>query len=541
MDYTLENAELVSDEPATSVAYMPRGDAIVYGNADGGITYHAINSPKTVFYRDARGLEGVAVNAVAVSPESWVAAGRDDGTVQLWDVAGREVPIVPASTASDDAAGNVASQPASITYLSFDREGKRLAAGDSQGMLWQWDLDLGARSAVARHPLTQGDDGIVGFSYGTPSTTVTVVDEAGQVVLWDTEQETRIKEDALKPGAHSVAFPPGGGWPLASGDADGKIYQWIQVWRLFSSEEPLALEVGPVSAGVFADADHLLVGGQDGTVQMCDRTAVPLSCQVVAPELGRINSLALSHDGQLLASANEKGTIFLRNLDGSREAHSLSVRTSVTSLAFSADDQRLIAGVEAPVEVGGVPSTGQIKMWDLSMLPETPKELPPPASGLTMIESLDTKPVGVIRSLAVSREGERVAIAAGGNGITWELGDDAPAIQLTGRARKTRSLAFSPTGSQLASGRSDGWIYLWETENDPTQTAAPIGRLKAPVIALSWRDAQTLVAVGADGLVVEFSLDPGFMKKKACEVVIRDFTADESRRFFGQDDYKVCS
>jgi WD40 repeat protein len=327
---------------------------------------------------------------------------------------------------------------------------------------------------------------------------------------------------------------------VASGGTDGKIYQWIQVWRLFSSEQPLALEVGPMSAVVPSDHDHFLVGGPDGMVQRCDRTAVPMACETVATELGRINSLALSHDGQLLASANEKGTIILQSLDGSRQVHSLSAGTNVTSLTFSADDQRIIAGVDAPLEVGGIPSKSQIKMWDLSALPETPMAISL-VDDPTKVESLDAEPVGVIRSLIIDRKGERVAIAAGGNGITWALGSNTPVTQLTGRARKTRSLAFSPDGSQLASGRSDGWIYLWQTENDPTQTAAPIGRLKAPIIALVWRDEKTLIAVAADGLMIEFSLEPGFMKSKACEVAVRDFTADESRRFFGKDDYKVCS
>ena len=541
MDYSLAEPTPVSNKPATSVAYMPAADAIVYGNADGGITYYPISSSKTVVYKDASGHRGIAVNAVAVSAQGWVAAGRADGTVQLWDAVGREVPVEPAPMVSSDTSGEVASQPASINYLTFDREGKRLAAGDSQGMLWHWELDLGSRSAIARNPLTQGADGIIGVSYGTPSTTMIVVDEGGQVVLWNAEQGEKIKVEAIKPGSHSVAFPPRGGWPMASGGADGKVYQWIQVWTVFSSEELVAPEVGTLNAGAFADADYVLVGGQDGTVQRCDRSAVPMSCQTVATELGRITSLALSHSGQLLASADEKGAIVLQSLDGSRAVHSLSAGMGVTSLTFSADDQRLIAGVDAPLEVGGVPSTGQIKVWDLSGLPETPTVIPSPVSGPTTIGSLDAKPIGVIQSLAVDREGERVAIG-GGDGITWNTSAERPVIQLAGRAEKTLSVSFSPDGNQLASGRNDGWIYLWETENDRPQSPPALGRLKAPIIALAWFDAERLIAVDADGLVVEFSLDPQFLQKQACSVAGRDyFSADESKQFFDKEEsHRAC-
>jgi WD40 repeat protein len=296
-----------------------------------------------------------------------------------------------------------------------------------------------------------------------------------------------------------------------------------------------------VSAATFLDSEHLLVGGPEGTVQTCDRTAVPISCQVVATELGPITGVARSHNGRLLAASDDEGLITLQNLDGDGQDYALSAERRVTSLAFSADDQRLIAGLEAPLEAGGASSTDLVKVWDLSALPETPKAIPLPQSGSIMIESLEVKPVGVIRSLAVGGGGERVAIG-GSKGITWKTGADRPVTQLGGRAEKTRSLSFSPDGSQLASGRNDGWIYLWDTENDRTQSPPALGRLKAPVIALGWFEAKALIAVDADGLVFEFNLDPEFLKKQACSVAGRDyFSADESMHYFDTpESHRAC-
>jgi WD40 repeat protein len=531
----------VSRERATSVAFMPTAKGYVFGNADGNVTRYADDPLTRTTLDDATGRSGGAVTAVAASTQDWVAAGREDGTVQLWDAAGRVIPLAPAPPASGDTSGEVATQPASITYLTFDLTGNRLAAGDSQGMVWLWDLDLGSRSATTDTPLRQGEDPIVSVAYWQVGAAMTVVDVGGQVVLWDIEQAKPIKEDSLHPGTRSVAIPPQGGAPVASGGVDGKVYLWTQVWTVFSPKDPFALETGPLSAAAFTDGEQLLAGGQDGTVQGCDRTTVPISCQVVATELGRISNLAQSHDGQLLASADDKGVIALQTLEGNREVHPLSAGLRVTSLTFSADNQRLIAAVEVPPEGTGGSAAGQIKVWDLSALPNTPTEIPAPASGPTMIESLEAKSIGVIRSLVVDRQEERVAIAAGGDGITWQLGDNTSVEQPTGRAQKTRSLAFSPDGSQLASGRSDGWIYLWETENNSTQSATGLGRLRAPVIALVWLDAQTLVAVGADGLVVEFSLRPEFLISQACWVAGRDFTPEESRQLFHEDAYQACN
>ena len=538
---TLTLRDRISAEPATSVTYMPAGDEVVYGTAAGSVTRYAIESSENFDFEDAPGGDGVAVNAVASSALEWVAAGRNDGTVQLWDAAGSVIPLEPAPPVGGNTAGEGETLPAAITTLTFDREGKRLAAGDSQGIIWQWDLDLGSRSATAGKPLTQGDDAITGMAYWQLSEAMTVVDEGGQVVVWDTEQAEKLKVEALSPGTRSVAIPPQGGSPVASGGANGNVYLWTQVWTVFSSKEPLPLATGVQIAVTFSDAERLLVGREDGTVQTCDRTAVPIACQVVATDLGRISNLALSHDGMLLASADDQGAIVLQRLEGNREAHSFSTGMRVTGLAFSADDQRLIASFEVLPETGGGFPTGLIKVWDLSALPNPPPEIPPPASGPTTIESLDVKPIGVIRSMAVDHDGERVAIAAGGDGITWKLGANSPVVQQVGRAQKTRSLSFSPDGRQLASARSDGWIYLWETENDPTQSATGLGRLKAPIIALEWLDPQTLIAVSTDGLIVEFSLDPQFLKRQACWVAGRDFTPEESKQLFDADEYQACS
>lgn len=157
-----------------------------------------------------------------------------------------------------------------------------------------------------------------------------------------------------------------------------------------------------------------------------------------------------------------------------------------------------------------------------------------------VIESLDAKPVGIIHSLTIDRDGQYLAIA-GRDGITWQAHGGSPVVQQGARAQRTRSVSFSPDGSQLASGGADGWIYLWQAGNDPTQTATLLGRLKAPVIALGWFEAETIVAVGADGLIVEFSLEPQFLKSKACEVAHPDLTQEEARQLFGDGGYHPCA
>jgi len=421
----------------------------------------------------------------------------------------------------------------------FDRLGTRLAAGDSQGSIWQWELDSSSQSVVARDPLKQSDLALIDLSYvGGSGTAMTATDEGGHVVLWDIEHKEKITEDALNSGTRSVTFAPLGGALVVSGGEDGNLYLWSQVLTLFRSKEPFELEATALGAVAFSPVgDQFAIGGDDGNVQLCDRAEIPMSCETTATGLGRISSLALSNNGQLLASGDSLGTVVLHSLEENRQVLSLSAGSPVTSLAFSADDQRLVAGVEVP---GSVPATGSIKVFDLDAPHDGEPAMATPTSDLTaVLQFLQSNPLGIIQGLAIDRDAQHIAVA-GSNGIAWNTRNGKLVRQDRASELKTWSVAFSPDGNQIASGSHDGRMYLWDTENQSTRPSL-FGRLTSAVVGIKWIDNETLIAVGADGLVMEFSLDPQTLKSVACEVAGRDFESAEAQRLFQEDVHPVCA
>ncbi|MDF3015194.1 MAG: hypothetical protein K0R44_419, partial [Thermomicrobiales bacterium] len=534
---SLANRTTISEKAATSVAYLPKSDAIVFGNADGSVNRFKLASTELVELEAPTDGGGIAVNAVAVSSRGWVAAGRDDGSVLLWNAAGGRFLLEPPPMPGGTPAGG-AMHPASISCITFDRLGTRLAAGDSQGAIWQWELDLSSQSIAARDPLKHSDVALIDLSYVGSGTTMTATDEGGHVVLWDIEREEKITEDALNPDTRSVTFAPLGGPLVVSGGANGELYLWSQVLTLFSSKEPFVLDATDLGAVAFSPVgDQFALGRGDGNVQLCDRVAMPTPCETKVAGLGRISSLAVSNNGQLLASGDSRGTIVVHNLEENREVLSLSAGSHVTSLAFSADDQQLVVGAEVP-EI--FPATGSIEVFELNALQDHEQKMATPTGDLIAgLEFLKSNSLGIVHGLTIDPDVQRIAVA-GSNGIAWSTRNGTLVRQDRATDLKTWSVEFSPDGNQIASGSQDGRIYLWDTENPSTRPSV-LGRLNSAVVALKWLDPETLIAVGGNGLVIEFSLNPQTLKLAACEVAGRDFESAEARRLFDQDVYQACA
>ena len=250
----------------------------------------------------SNGADGVG--SAAFSPHGkTLAVGRNDGTVQLWDVAtrrqiGRRLPY------SGDTQG--ASETVSLAFspdgrtlatASFDYGAAQLWNVATQRLIGTFSTDSDTIDTVAISP-----DGKL---------LATGADE-GTTRLWNvaTHQQVGAPMNSADP-IDSIAFSPDGK-TLAAGYDNGE----VRLWNLADHQQigtPLVLtgNVNSIDVLTFSpDSTTLAVGRDDGTVQLWDvPTRQPIGNPLASPtDNEAVGTLAFSPDGETLIDSTNSGT-----------------------------------------------------------------------------------------------------------------------------------------------------------------------------------------------------------------------------------------
>lgn len=237
-----------------------QGPVVAVAYHGGPVLASAGADKKVIFWKAPEGkmLHTIAaparVHCLAMSRDGkWLAAGGDDGVVQLWDVPGAK-PAVKLSGHADW-----------VLCLAFNSDGKQLASGAIDGTIRLWDVPGGAK--------------VAGLPVKTP----------------------------LPPKAvHSLAFAPDGKG-LLYGGADGAVqYVNLQDGKTIRT---FAGHTGPVTAIRFHPSGNLLAtASKDRTVMLWNPTQ-PQPLKKLEGHTAWVEGLAFIDQGQRLASAGADRTL----------------------------------------------------------------------------------------------------------------------------------------------------------------------------------------------------------------------------------------
>ncbi|MFT3801611.1 MAG: hypothetical protein QM766_10365 [Burkholderiaceae bacterium] len=359
----------------------------------------------------SRGLQ-----SIAVARDGRVASGSDGGGIALWDLAatasrtldgpgdaaggartsvtGAASPAstsAPASTPAPESTSAPASTPAPfVSSVAISRSGNRIAAGSWDRIVRVWDVDPSGCPDVAppgcprwRVDL-QAPVKIWSVALSADGNRVAAGGDDGVVRLWDiaSGQQIASSERLHSSMIWSIAFDPQGR-RLASASQDGT----IRLWRIGAAsgaggraieaiDPPLTGHDGGVNTVAFdPEGERLASGGDDGTVRVwnvAEHRQIPL--RPMAHD-GPVLAVAFSHDGKTIASGGTRamaGTHAPNGKPASQKAETLRLWISrtgepdprrgfgrlvdkVTSLAFSSDDDRIVAGA----------ADGALRQWNL--------------------------------------------------------------------------------------------------------------------------------------------------------------------------------
>jgi len=130
---------------------------------------------------------------------------------------------------------------------------------------------------------------------------------------------------------------------------------------------------------------------------------------------------------------------------------------AIRSLAFSPDGERIVSASD----------DGELRLWDVSkgQLIKCATTTGSPCSGIAASDPSSSRPG--ISSVAYSADGNNLAIGREDNGVQlWDPKTLQPRLPpLPGHDDSVYSVAFSPDGRLLASGSRDRTIRLWDTDS----------------------------------------------------------------------------
>jgi len=414
--------------------------------------------------------------------------------------------------------------------LAISGDGRWLAAGAADRLIWVWDLDTGANVARFRADSAFSRSSLSSLAFNTDGSLLAFPSGDSSITLWNRETEKRSVVLPGHPGAvTSLAFSPDGR-NLASGSYDGI----VKIWDLGREESIATLDghEGKIQGLAFGPHGRRLVSGsRDETVHVWNLETG--ESKTLKGHQNWVESVAFNPNGRWVASGSQDRSVRVWDVETGKEVFSGMHSDAVFSVAFSPDGEELASGAtDEKIKVWNLETQGEtatlhghsgtvrgvlyspddhrmliscsddqsVRLWDLenqtnvatlesdlpevSKTPQAPNTRQPPSSE-PAVQSWESElrgrlamlnfPDSTTSNIVFSADGRELARAGYSRSIeVWDLESQKISHTLPGHSKTISSLAFAPEDKdkdkKLASGSGDRTIILWDLATRQPET-----------------------------------------------------------------------
>lgn len=444
-----------------SLAFSPNGNTVAIG-------FYGGDWNSIYLWNPARAKEGKApvqdilelighdsaVNVLAYRLDGkLLASAGPDQTIRLWD------------GESGESLATLAGHRAPIESIEFSRDGHWLVSADDASIIRIWDV----AKRAPRDAFGPNEGPVASVAFSPDGSAIASGGEDRTMRLWNAA--TGKPKTVAEHGDYQVAQVAfsSDGTLVFSADGD-KVWPCespheIRAYDQESGELQFSLSCGPekINGLALSDDGRLLASSSnDKLVRIWDLSTRKAVWEFEPPVNYRPSSIALSIRGEIIAIAGHDDTIQLWSLKERRRIRNLEQHWDpVYALTFSPDGDRLVsASRDSTARVWHVETGRQIYCLGQPTLSVLSGERPVKPEILRLNGHHNA-----VSCVTCSCDGKLIATGSWDCTVRlWSMTSGDHLVTFSGHEGSVNSVAFSPDSRRLVSASSDTTMLIWDVE-----------------------------------------------------------------------------